>query len=230
MNKDIKTPPQTLKAVLFDMDGVLYDSMPRHAAAWMEMCRRSGIKASYDDFFAYEGRTGASTIGILIRRQYGRDATPEEAARLYALKSELFAAMPAAPVMPGAHAAVMATIAAGAVPVLVTGSGQSTLLKRLERDFPGAFPARLRVTAADVRHGKPHPEPFMTGLEKAGVYACDAIAVDNAPLGVTSAAAAGVYTVGARTGPLQKGALLEAGADVEYDGMEQVARLLQSYI
>ena len=83
--------PDITKAVLFDMDGVLYDSMPGHARAWMEMCRREGLHAEYDEFFGYEGRTGASTIDILIRRQYGRAATPEEQKRLYAIKSEVFA-------------------------------------------------------------------------------------------------------------------------------------------
>ena len=43
---------------------VLYDSMPGHARAWMEMCRREGLHAEYDEFFGYEGRTGASTISL----------------------------------------------------------------------------------------------------------------------------------------------------------------------
>ena len=45
------------------MDGILYDSMPKHALAWGMMCDREGIKYEPNEFFAYEGRTGASTIG-----------------------------------------------------------------------------------------------------------------------------------------------------------------------
>lgn len=71
------------KAVLFDMDGVLYDSMPRHAKAWKSVCDEAGIEAVTEEFFAYEGRTGASTIDLLVRRQFGRPATEEEARRLY---------------------------------------------------------------------------------------------------------------------------------------------------
>lgn len=225
---DPKIVPTTVSAVLFDMDGVLYDSMPRHAAAWMEMCRKTGLKADYNEFFSYEGRTGVSTIQILTRRQYGREVSVEEARRMYAIKSEVFASMGPAPLMPGAQEAVEAVLQAGALPVLVTGSGQTTLLERLERDFPGAFPAGRRVTAFDVTHGKPDPEPYLVGLDKAGVGANAAVAVDNAPLGVQSASAAGIFTIGAKTGPIGAGELLAAGADIELEGMEATARMLIS--
>ncbi len=219
--------PEPVRAVLFDMDGILYDSMPGHAKAWLAMCRDNGIDAEYDEFFAYEGRTGASTINLLFRRQFGRDASEEEVKRLYGVKSANFAALGPAPLMPGAQEAVAAVLEAGAIPVLVTGSGQASLLTRLERDFPGAFPAARRVTAHDVRYGKPHPEPFLTGLKKAGVEASEAIAVDNAPLGVRSAAAADIFTLGVRTGPLAEGALLDSGADLEILSMGGCAVFLR---
>ena len=53
----------TPRAALFDMDGTLYDSMPRHARAWMNMCAEEGLNAHYDEFFAFEGRTGRLTRG-----------------------------------------------------------------------------------------------------------------------------------------------------------------------
>lgn len=57
---------ENVQAVLFDMDGVLYDSMPGHARAWKAMCDAVGIQCEYDEFFGYEGRTGASTINCYI--------------------------------------------------------------------------------------------------------------------------------------------------------------------
>lgn len=156
------------KAVLFDMDGVLYDSMPRHAKAWKGVCDEAGIEAVTEEFFAYEGRTGASTIDLLVRRQFGRPATEEESRRLYKRKTEFFAEMPLAPVMPGAQRAVAVVAESGLPSVLVTGSGQGTLLERLDTDYPGAFPKWRRVTAYDVSHGKPDPEPYLAGLAKVG--------------------------------------------------------------
>ena len=50
-----------LKAVLIDMDGVLYDSMKNHANAWYETISALGIDSTPREFYLYEGRTGAST-------------------------------------------------------------------------------------------------------------------------------------------------------------------------
>ena len=47
--------------------------------------------------------------------------------------------------------------------VLVTGSAQSSLIGNLDKDYPGAFPMDKRVTALDVVHGKPDPEPYLKG-------------------------------------------------------------------
>lgn len=221
---------EAVKAVLFDMDGVLYDSMPGHARAWKQMCDENGIIAEADEFFGYEGRTGASTIDILFLRQYGHGATDDDVRRLYGRKSELFKAMGLPPIMEGAKEAIEAVEAAGAVSVLVTGSGQGSILDRLDKDFPGAFPPRRRVTAHDVKRGKPDPEPYLMGMQKAGVEPWQAVAVDNAPLGVESASRSGAFTIGVRTGPIPEGALKAAGADIEIFSMADCAILLRELL
>lgn len=220
---DFKKP---FRAALFDMDGVLYDSMPRHARAWMAMCRRNGLKAQPEEFFAWEGRTGASTIDILMMRQHGRHATTDEVKALYGIKSAIFRTFPSLPPMYGAREAVDTVVASGCPAVLVTGSGQESLLDKVAYDFPGAFLPGQRVTALDVKCGKPDPEPYLMGARKAGVSPRLCVAVDNAPLGVESAHKAGCFTIGVRTGPLAPGCLLEAGADIEIEDMEQCNFLL----
>ena len=129
--------------------------------------------------------------------------------------------------MPGAQDAVGLVLAAGALPVLVTGSGQASILEKLDCDYPGAFPPGRRVTAHDVRYGKPNPEPFLMGLGKVGVADVCAAGVDNAPLGVEASSAAGIFTIGVRTGPLPAGSLLAAGADIELSSMSECAALLR---
>lgn len=214
------------KAALFDMDGILFDSMPGHAKAWMQMCREEGIPADEDEFFMYEGRTGASTINILYRRHYGREATPEEIERLYRRKTVLFKAMPEVALIPGARDAVRACADAGIPTVLVTGSGQGSLLERLSDEFPGAFPPGRRVTGRDVEHGKPHPEPYLKGIAGADARPSECIAVDNAPLGVKSGAASGAFTIGVRTGPIPPGMLATYGADIEINSMEECTKII----
>ena len=89
------------------------------------------------------------------------------------------------------------------------------------------------VTAFDVKYGKPNPEPYLMGLEKAGVQPNEAIVVENAPIGVQAGCAAGIFTVAVNTGPLDGQVLLDAGADVLLpsmqalcDGWEELRRAL----
>lgn len=210
-------------AALVDMDGTLYDSMRNHAAAWTQMCAENNFEVNPDEFFLYEGMTGAQTIDIIIRRSLGRPATKEECVTLYHRKTEIFKAMPPVSVMPGAKELTELMKAVGMRRVLVTGSGQNSLLNRLEEDFPGVFLSDMRVTSRDVEHGKPHPEPYIRAMQLAGVTPSQAIAVENAPLGVKSAATAGAFTVGVVTGPIARTELEKSGAAIVYDSMEECA-------
>ena len=63
-----------LKAVLFDMDGVLFDSMPYHADAWAQVMKRHGLDLTREEAFLHEGRTGKATVNLVYQRQYGKDA------------------------------------------------------------------------------------------------------------------------------------------------------------
>ena len=76
------------------------------------------------------------------------------------------------------------------------------------------------MTAFDVKYGKPHPEPYLMGLEKAGVAPNEAIVVENAPIGVQAGKAAGIFTVAVNTGPLDGQVLLDAGADLLFSSMQ----------
>ena len=211
-----------LKAVLFDMDGVLFNSMPYHADAWHTVMARHGLHLSREEAYLHEGRTGAATINIVYQRQFGRDADPDTIQSIYAEKSEEFAHHPEPERMPGAWELLQQVKAAGITPVLVTGSGQHTLLNRLSHHFPGMFDRTHMVTAFDVKYGKPHPEPYLMGLEKAGVAANEAIVVENAPIGVQAGAAAGIFTIAVNTGPLDGQVLLDAGADLLFPSMQSL--------
>lgn len=122
--------------------------------------------------------------------------------------------------MPGAREVLEMVKSYGLLPVLVTGSGQPSLLDKLDEDFPGIFTPDTMVTAFDVKFGKPHPEPFLIGLKKAGnLQPNQAIVIENAPLGIESAHSAGIFVIAVNTGPLPDLALKEAGADLILDSM-----------
>ncbi|MDR2791825.1 MAG: HAD-IA family hydrolase [Tannerellaceae bacterium] len=220
-----------LRAVLFDMDGVLYDSMSAHVRAWSEVAAAHGLAAADDDFYLFEGKTGEGTIDELFLRTRHRHATPDELRSVYREKSALFERyhMRRQP-MCGAIDVLRCVKAAGLQTLVVTGSAQHSLIDALEEDFPGHFRPEGIVTAYDVVHGKPHPEPYLIGLRKAAVSAAQAIVVENAPLGIQAAVAAGIYTVAVNTGPLADDILLAAGANRLYPDMPSLAADMPSLI
>jgi HAD superfamily hydrolase (TIGR01509 family) len=214
-----------IKAVLFDMDGVLYDSMRGHVAAWQETIAASGLQSDPEDFYLLEGRTGHSTIDILFTRNLGRKATQEEKESIYTRKAQRFMELDAySKPMPGAREVLEIVKQLGLKRILVTGSGQKSLFENLDLHFPGFFEKELMVTAYDVQYGKPHPEPYCMGLQKANLTSGEAIVVENAPLGVESAVAAGIYTIAVNTGPLPDEVLWDAGAKALFPSMEVLAK------
>ncbi|MDR1335937.1 MAG: HAD-IA family hydrolase [Tannerella sp.] len=208
-----------LKAVLFDMDGVLYDSMPSHAEAWVSVMAECGYRFSREDAYLNEGRTGAATIRLVCDRE-GVSLSDREIDALYDEKKKIFRSLPEPEPMPGGYDLLKKVAESGLATMVVTGSGHADLLDRLNRTFPGiAFRRDRMVTAFDVQHGKPHPEPYLMALAKGGWRPWEAVAVENAPLGIASAHAAGLFTVAVNTGPLSDACLLDAGADLLFHRM-----------
>lgn len=211
------------KAVLFDMDGVLYDSMRFHARAWHETATRHHLQSEEKDFYRYEGCTGDSTINKLYQRTFHRDATEKEKREIYDEKSMLFSRYNDGEAMVGAAEVLAQAKAYGLQTLVVTGSGQHSLIEKLEHTYPGCFTREKMVTAFDVKYGKPNPEPYLMGLKKADARACEAFVVENAPMGVEAGVAAGIFTIAVNTGPLSDEDLLEAGADLLYPDMTSLA-------
>lgn len=210
------------KAVLFDMDGVLFNSMPYHAIAWSKALRKNGFVFEEKEAYMHEGRTGAATINIISQRQRGVDATEREIKKVYQDKCDVFNTFPLAKPFDGGLELVQKVKASGLTPIIVTGSGQKSLLGRLEENYPGLFTKELMVTAFDVKIGKPNPEPYLMGLKKGGdLRPYEAIVVENAPLGVQAGVAAGIFTVALNTGELDDQALLDAGANVLFHSMRE---------
>ena len=208
------------KAVLFDMDGVLYDSMPNHAIAWQQSMATFGIQMTAADAYATEGARGVDTIRMMVCKQQGRDITEAEAQQMYDEKTRIFHALPEPPMMPGIIDLMAQIKADGLQCGVVTGSGQRPLIQRILKDFGTYVDEGHITTAYDVKQGKPHPDPYLMGLLKAGdLKPWEAFVVENAPLGIQAGVTAKVFTIGVNTGPLPDQTLLDANADLLFDTM-----------
>ncbi|WP_092112060.1 HAD family phosphatase [Prevotella sp. KH2C16] len=210
------------KVVLFDMDGVLYDSMPNHARAWQEAMAEFGIRFTAGDSYATEGMRGVDTIRIYARKQLGKELSEAEAQRMYDEKTRLFHLMPQTQIFDGVIDLMRQIKAAGLQIGIVTGSGQKPLIKRLTDDFHNFVEPAHIVTAYDIEHGKPAPDPYLKGLEQAGgLNPWEGIVVENAPMGVRAGVAAGIFTVGINSGPLPDSVLAREGADIIFPSIRE---------
>ena len=222
-------PEFSPKAVFFDMDGVLFDSMPGHVAAWVKAMSESNLPFTEHDAYMNEGQTGHATINNVFKEIHKREATQEEKQNIYNLKSNYFDEYGKPAPFPYTFELLKKMKSQGLQLIVVTGSGQPSLLNRIEESFPKIFEHEKMITAFDVKYGKPHPEPYLMALKKSGVEPWEAVAIDNAPLGVKSASDAKLFTIGLNTGPLDTKILLEYGADVVLKNMKELYEQWDSF-
>jgi len=210
------------KAVFFDMDGVLFDSMNFHATSWVKAMSDVDIPFTFYEAYMNEGRTANSTIDGVFNKVHGRNATEDEKHQIYRSKTMYFESCEDSPIMPYALDLLEKIKAQHLEIFMVTGSGQASLLDNLDNYFPGIFVKEKMVTAFDVKHCKPNPEPYLLALEKSKLNPWEVLVVENAPLGIESSTGAGLFTIGLNTGILDKKVLTDSGADIVFESMHDL--------
>ncbi len=217
-----------MRGFFFDMDGVLFDSMPLHAIAWERVMSRYGLPFTAHDTYINEGRTGESVIDEAFMTTQHRHATPEEVRVIYNEKTELFHHLGDARPIAGVAEVLRYVQAQGYQIWIVTGSAQQSLFDKLETYFPNVFTRERMITAWDVKRGKPDPEPYLKAWERSGLPKEECAVVENAPMGVQSGKAAGLTVYAVNTGILTRDDLQQAGADRVFDNMRQLLDYLQN--
>lgn len=218
------------RTALFDMDGVLYDSMPNHALSWHRSMADYDIEMTEYEAFLYEGMRGVEVIKKMAKAQWGRDITDEEAQQMYARKAHYFSQFPPAKMISGVYELQQQMKEWGMTIGIVTGSGQKVLIDRILTDFDGLVEPLCIVTALDVERGKPQPDPYLAGMRKAGSKPWQTVVIENAPLGVKAAVAAECFTIAVNTGPLVDKELIDAGADIVVKTMDDAKNVLELII
>jgi len=220
-----------LKAVFFDQDGVLFNSMPYHAQAWELAMNENGLPFTALQTYRNEGRTGSSVIHENYRLVYGTDAPEEVIERIYQSKCAHFNRLTGGQLpelVPGVRDVLNFLKARGVQCWVVTGSGQRSLLENLSNTFPGIFTGV--ICAYDVTHGKPDPEPYLKAWERSGFKKEECAVVENAPLGVRAGKAAGLYTFAVNTGILPDSELAAEGADLVLPNMQALLQRLTAIL
>ena len=220
-----------LKAVFFDQDGVLFNSMPYHAQSWELAMNENGLPFTKNQTYKNEGRTGASVINEAYRLVHGVEAPQEVIEAVYSAKSNHFIRLTRGQlpeVIPGIKDVLHMLHEHGVQCWVVTGSGQRNLINSLNDTFDHVFSGI--ICAFDVTRGKPDPEPYLKAWERSGFAKNECMVVENAPLGVRAGKAAGLYTVAVNTGILSDADLAAAGADVVLPDMKALLQHLTAIL
>jgi HAD superfamily hydrolase (TIGR01509 family) len=209
-----------IRAVFFDQDGVLYNSMPYHATSWAWAMTKHGLPYTPEECYRNEGRTSTGVIQEYHERIFGTPATPELIEAIYADKSARFTEMTGGfpGIIPDVDKVLQWLHEQGIQCWVVTGSGQRNLINALNETFNHVFTGI--ISSFDVTKGKPDPEPYLKAWERSGFKKEECIVVENAPLGVRAAKAAGLFTIAVNTGPLPDSDLYDEHADIVLPDMQ----------
>ncbi|MEZ5334712.1 MAG: HAD family phosphatase [Methanolobus sp.] len=184
-----------LSSLIFDMDGVLVDSMTYHAQAWIQVSEEVGVNVTPADIYEIEGANHRLGLEWLFQKA-GKNLEPENFESILERKIEIFTSI--ADVKPFDGMADCLSILKDKFRLaVVTGSERATVESFIDQFFPGIFD--VVVSGEDVYYGKPYPEPYLKAVEMLGIGKDECIVVENAPMGVESAKNAGLFCVGVPT-------------------------------
>lgn len=183
------------KAVCFDMDGVLVDTMDDHAEAWNFAFQERGHSIAREYFYELEGMPGRKTIQH-VNERFSLNLTPQDQEALYHSKRNYF-------VQHSTYSFYKDTLEAIAylkeknIPIgLATGSRKEFVEEVLSQLH---FPFDAVITGDDVVNGKPSPEPYEKVFEQFDFPFEEWIVVENAPLGIRAAKASGAFVLAIQT-------------------------------
>jgi HAD superfamily hydrolase (TIGR01509 family) len=194
----------TLRAFVFDFDGTLIDTETAGFNAVRDVFREHGAEAQVEWWAPAVGASYSPDYIGELERQLGRGVNASAVSkRVRALNSEY---VENAPLRPGVLALLDDAAANGLGVAVASNAPRDWIEMHLSR--VGLLDRFVAIVPLDeVRHGKPHPEPFATAVRALGFHSKECVAFEDSNLGVQSAVAAGLFTVavpGALTGHLHE--------------------------
>lgn len=187
----------TIKAVIFDLDGVLVDTARYHDQAWEELATGFGYALTEADRHALKGRSRADSLEYILEQAGWEDADPAQKSRWLQAKNarylELVEGLTPQDAAEGAQDLLVQLREAGIK--LALGSASQNATKVLSKiGMEGAFDSVVDGTR--TTRSKPDPQVFEMAASDLGLDPKDCLVIEDAQAGIEAALAGGFRTIG----------------------------------
>ncbi|MDD5396627.1 MAG: HAD family phosphatase [Candidatus Moranbacteria bacterium] len=201
-----------IKAIIFDMDGVIVESEPIHEKAEMEVCRQFGMEVDKKEWDNFRGKK-LEDIFSYASKKYGTGNEPIEEMIIRKIQLYLTYALNEMNLVDGVREFLEELKNNGKYDYALTTSGRKIQQEQILSKFNLADYFEIVVASDDVKNGKPHPEPYEITVRKLGEQPANCLVIEDSDNGVISAKAAGCQVCGITT-TFGRDRLELAGADI----------------
>lgn len=183
----------------FDLDGVILNSMPYHAQAWIEVFSDLNLKFNEEEIYFYEGAIEFETVKSLFEKKGFFKLTPQEFEKMLQTQKILFKKKYAKYVSPFPEVLeILESLKKEKKKIaLVTSSHEEILSEVLPKNLRDFFD--FVVTGDKIERRKPYPDPYLKAKEALQARELESLAVENAPAGILSAKRANLFCIGLTT-------------------------------
>ena len=209
------SPASSLQAVVFDLDGLMFNTEDLYQQTGHELCQRRGKEFTGDLIDQMMGRQSRQALQIMIE-WHDLDDTVE---RLAAESMEImFDLLPERlEPMPGLMDLLISLEEATVPKGIATGSNR-TFAEHVLRQFDLHARFSFVLTAEDTTHGKPAPDVYLLAAEKHGLEPAQVMVLEDSQIGCRAAVAAGTHAVAVPGGQSEHH---------DFDGVELIANSLE---
>jgi beta-phosphoglucomutase len=181
-----------IKAILFDLDGVIVDSLHYHYLAWDHMFKEIGGSVTEESIFLSEGMNSFEILPLFLK-QFNVELPVEKHLKFIEDKRNYFRQIAKLTYYPNAFKTIEQLRDRGYTTALVTACARKNMEKSIDTEHQKLF--EFIVSGDDVVHSKPNPDPYLIAQKALGLDVTECVAIENAPLGVESVKNAGMICI-----------------------------------
>ena len=181
-----------IKAILFDLDGVIVDSLHYHYLAWDHMFKKIGGSVTEESIFLSEGMNSFEILPLFLK-QFNIELPVEKHKKFIEDKRNYFRQIVKLTYYPNAFETIEQLRDLGYSAALVTACARKNMEMSIDTEHQKLF--EFIISGDDVAHSKPNPEPYLIAQKTLGLEVSECAAIENAPLGVESVKNAGMICI-----------------------------------